>query len=534
MRSLLGTFLLLLIASATSAANFTLSGKVLDSAGNPRYAFVDVYRSGDKVVAGGAYSGRGDDMVTDYSVSLPAGTYDVYVRIFGYLPVEVRDIVVQGDVVRNLNVDTTAGTATPAYLKSAATSTPVVFAGVPASSTAVSITATQDLGPTLSLFNEFGNFTVDGVPYGTFPLYDDGTHGDAAAGDRVYTRGGVGFREGTMSRCNTMGVALLLFGRTASGAIVRVPDVRVIGVSASLAAPPAVPLPNGAQATPYAANIIADTSKSGWEAVAAREFYKTFADAYDFLFIFPDTPYGAAGRTIQVRNTITGLGLALLDDSSQYGGPRALQAFAAINFDAEPPLLHEFLHRWGNGFHPTFDATYISHWGYSSVNGQLGGFDPAQLVKNADGSYTINGSSLAPIGTRSDLGRYAPLELYMAGFLPASQVPATTIFTGVQTIGGNADHFTGTRADVTINDLIARYGPRNPSLDSSQKRFRVAFVGATRQPLSAAGMTYLTILAQQFSGRSCTRSSFPLATNGIAVVDPSIVVKGGVRRRAVR
>jgi len=183
MRSLLGTFLLLLVSSAASAANFTLSGKVLDSAGNPRYAFVDVYRSGDKVVAGGAYSGRGDDMVTDYSVSLPAGTYDVYVRIFGYLPAEVRDIVVQGDVIRNLNVDTTAGTATPPYLRSATTSAPVVFAGVPASSTAVSITATQDLGPTLSLFNEFGNFTVDGVPYGTFPLYDDGTHGDAAAGE---------------------------------------------------------------------------------------------------------------------------------------------------------------------------------------------------------------------------------------------------------------------------------------------------------------------------------------------------------------
>jgi hypothetical protein len=534
MRSLLPV-LLLLAASAASAANFTLSGKILDSTGTPRYAFVDVYRSSDKVVAGSSYSGRGDDAVADYSVSLPPGTYDAYVRIFGYLPVEMRNIVVQGDVVQNIPVDTTAGTITPAYLKSATTSTPAVFAGVGTSTTAVSITSTQDLGTTLSLFNEFGNFTVDGVAYGTFPLYDDATHGDATAGDHVYTRAGVGFRTSTTSRCNSMGVALLLFGRTAAGAIVHVPEVKVIGVNAALAAPPAIALSNGAQATPFSANVIVDTSKSGWEAVAAREFYKTFADAYDFLFLFPDRPYGAAGRTIQVRNTITGLGVPLLDDSSQFGGPRALQAVAAIDWDTDPPLLHEFLHRWGNGFHPTFDATYISHWGYSSVNGQLGGFDPATLVANADGSFSVNSSSLAPIGYRSDTGHYAPLELYIAGFLLASQVPPTTIFTNVHTIGGSDARFTGTRTQVTINDLIAKYGPRNPSIDSSQKRFRIAFVGATRQPLSAAGMTYLSILAQEFSGHSaCARYSFPLATNGVAIVDPSIAVKGGARRRAVR
>lgn len=534
MRSLL-PLLLLGFASTLSAANFTLSGKVLDGAGNMRYAFVDVYRSSDKVVVGGSYSGRGDDAPAPYSVSVPPGTYDLYARIFGYLPVEVRNVVVQGDTVQNVTVDLTASTLIPSSLKSAATSTPAVFAGVGTSTTTVSITTAQDAGPTLTLFNEFGNFTVDGAAYGTIDLYDDGTHGDAVAHDKVYSRGGVGFRQAVTNRCSSMATALLLYGRIGNGPVVRMPQVKVLGVSPALAALPAFALSSGAQMTAYAANVIADTSHEGWEKAAVQQFYKSFADAYDFLFLFPDTPYGAAGRTIQVRNDITGLGLPLLDDSAQYGGPRALQAFAAIDFDSDPPLLHEFLHRWGNGFHPTFDTAYVSHWGYSSVNGQLGGFDGATLTKNADGSYTVGGASLAPIGVRSDLGKYAPLELYIAGFLPASKVPATTVFTNVQTIGGDPAHFTGVRTDVSINDLIAKYGARNPSSDSSQRRFRVAFVGVTKQPLTAAGMTYLSILAREFSGASaCPRLSFPAATNGVAVVDPTIAAKPGLHRRAVR
>src|SRR5207253_10751564 len=145
MRTLL-TLLVLCCASVASAANFIVTGRVVDTAGNARYGIVTIYRSSDKVVAATSYSGHGDDSPAPYAVSVPAGTYDAYIRVFGYVPAEVRDIVVQSDVVRDLTVDLTAIAGTPAYLKSSATSTPAVFAGVASSTTTVSITSTQDLG----------------------------------------------------------------------------------------------------------------------------------------------------------------------------------------------------------------------------------------------------------------------------------------------------------------------------------------------------------------------------------------------------
>jgi hypothetical protein len=506
------------------AVTVTLSGKVGDATGTPLYASLVIYQSSDKQIVAAGNTGLGAADLGLYSFAVPPGTYDFYVRAFGYAPTELRNVSVQGNVTQNVTIDKSLTTSRPSYLTVSTTSTPAVFSGVASSSTTISITSTQDLGTTFTLFNEFGNFTVDGTSLGTFSLYDDGTHGDAVAHDHIYMRNGIGFQTATSNRCNTMGVAYLFYGRTAAGSIVAVPQVTVIGVNGTL---PVLPLlsvtTNGpaAQFTAMSANVIVDATKSGWETLAVQQFERAFDDVYDFIFLFPDVlQNGAAGRTVRVRNNITGIGAPLLDISAQYGGTHTLQAFAIMNFSTDPPLNHEFVHRWGNDFAPPFDAAYISHWGYSSVNGVLGGFDGATLAKQSDGSYTV--AAVAPNGIVSDGPALAPLEMYVAGFAPPSAVGTITSFTNVQPVGGSDKHFNGTRSDVTMASLIAKYGARSPAFEQSQKKFRVAFVGATRQPLNSAGMMYLATLAQQFAGAQCSQQSFRTAAQNVVTIDPSI------------
>jgi hypothetical protein len=530
--------LLALFWASSLFADVTLSGTVRDLSGTAQYSSLVVYRSDNKRVAATGNTSLVTGSAGKYSFSLPPGTYDIYVRAFGFMPSEVTNVAVQGDVVRDLTIDQTAATTQPSYLKSATTSTPAVFIGDPASTTSIVLTSTQTLGPTFTLFNEFGQFTLDGIATGTIDLYDDGTHGDAKAGDFLYTRSGLGSTQSGGSRCNTMANASLLYART-GGKLVHLPSVQVIAVKP--AAPPIAitTLATGAQASTYAANVIVDlpnTSTAGWEKLAAKAFYQSFADVYDFLVLFPGTPMnGASGLTTVVRNDVTGIGRTISDDTAQFGSAGKLQATMAINFSADPPLLHEIMHRWANNVTPPFNATYLGHWGYSGVNGILGGFDPATLVKNSDNSYTV--AEVAPLGWSVDflsIKKYGALERYLAGFVPASSAPAVPVFSNVQTIGGDTRHFTGIRSDVGAAVLAAQFGARNPSVTNSQKAFRIAFVGVTRTPMNAAGMTYLSTLAQQFSAQSGCISSFPSMTDGVATMDATIVAHAPPKRRSAK
>jgi hypothetical protein len=108
------------------------------------------------------------------------------------------------------------------------------------------------------------------------------------------------------------------------------------------------------------------------------------------------------------------------------------------------------------------------------------------------------------------------------------------VFANVQTLGGDTRHFTGVRSDVGAAELAAQFGPRNPPVANSQKSFRIAFVGVTKTPLNAAGMTYLSTLAQQFSAPSGCISSFPSMTDGVATMDATIVAHAPARRRSAK
>ena len=523
-------------ANLQASATVTLTGKVSDTNGNGLYSAVLAYRSDDRVVVVPRVNtvSSGANIGT-YTLSLPAGTYDFYVRAFGYAPVELRNVSVQANATQNFTINTSASLSAPSYLTTSAVAPQTVFISTAGSTSKFTLTSTTNLGPTVALFNEFGSFSVDGVTAGTIELYDDGTHGDALAGDRTYSRSGIGFDGTADYRCGRFASATFLYARVSSPAtaLVHVPTSRLIGVAGG--AVPTTVLDSKTQYSTYAANIVAD-SRESLRKEQAKQFYQTFADSYDFLVFVPEKTIVSAGFNARVRNDVRGIGAEVFDDSAQFGSAGVLRSILLIDLSAEPPLLHELMHTWADWINPPFDATYLAHWGYSGVNGMLGGFDATKLVANSDGSYSVD--QVSTNGSGNDVGKYAPLELYLAGLAPLSAVPTVPVFTNVQLVNGNANRFRGTRADVSGADIVARHGARIPAFGAAPKNFRIAFVGVTSQPMNAAGMAYLSQLAQQLSGlaNNCFSAvSFATATGGAGSLDPTIRLRGaGAKRRAAR
>ena len=217
-------------------------------------------------------------------------------------------------------------------------------------------------------------------------------------------------------------------------------------------------------------------------------FYEYFDDAFDFLMIVSnlvlgeDEQRGYAGAYFGVMNDVEGIGKPLYSDDS-WGSAGKLQS--VLHFTSfwalGGPTLHELMHRWAN----FIVTSYEPHWGFSSANGQLGGFDIANLVDHGGGRYTAGEFSLG--GYAGNIKPYSPIELYLAGFIPPEEVPDLWVAEDGEHLldenGNNvrADNgypiFTASRIRrYTIEDIIAEHGPRIPDASQAQRDFRAAVI----------------------------------------------------------
>lgn len=238
----------------------------------------------------------------------------------------------------------------------------------------------------------------------------------------------------------------------------------------------------------------------------ASRFYQYFRDELDFLIVLPnlvggeyEKPYAAYYQA--VRNDVGGIGKRIY--SFDWGSTNKLQGM--ILFDhAEPqslddpelsnvltdqnPLLHELTHRWGNYILPTspHGGPFVEpHWGFSSVNGVLGGFDIANLIDHGGGRYS--GGDFGLNGNSGDDVIMSPFELYLAGLIPADEVPDLWVALDGKSLedsSGNLirdsnGHFIFTANQIrtyTIEEIIAEHGRRTPSVSQAQRNFRAAVV----------------------------------------------------------
>ena len=217
----------------------------------------------------------------------------------------------------------------------------------------------------------------------------------------------------------------------------------------------------------------------------ARSFHEHYADEFDYVVFVSNLPtrdhnqhYTYYGIHWSVQNAVSGIGLRV---SGSGGG--TLKSIVHLPYRTailRGPMLHELLHAWANFAVPT---SLEVHWGFSSANGQLGGFDRDNLVYHGGGRGGGRYSA-GRFGTVANGGNsvpYSPIELYLAGFIPPSEVPDLWVAKDGQWTDGRdaSDNRIFSASDIetwSVERIVAEHGARVPDWTSSQKSFRAAVV----------------------------------------------------------
>lgn len=251
-------------------------------------------------------------------------------------------------------------------------------------------------------------------------------------------------------------------------------------------------------------------SFSGSEAVdaflAAQRFYETHDDAYDYLVLFNNESIraapGAVAYELTARNTRTGIGERTGDAGKSFGSAGRLQAVLnmgslsqypadpnavvptrAISKDTPLSLLgHEAGHlflAYASVRDPNDPAArpmlgrQRAHWSFA-FNSEASFLEGNRIVDN--------GPDASPrFTTTATVEGYSPLDQYLMGLRPASDVPPVFLVenptTPIASRGPQAGiSFDGTRRGITVDDVIAAEGRRIPDSTVAQRRFRLAFV----------------------------------------------------------
>jgi hypothetical protein len=247
----------------------------------------------------------------------------------------------------------------------------------------------------------------------------------------------------------------------------------------------------------------------------SRRFYAELADRYDQLLIWTDTRVTESGTFAfesTIKNSIAGIGQEQVDFSAAYGSGGRLSSLVVMDdlgkYPADPTqrangenttlslVAHETGHRWGatlqfrdaeGGASDAWLGRQRAHWSFYC--------DSDASVLEGNDIEDQGGGAFRTVAT---VQRYSPFDLYSMGLLAESEVPRAFYVQGPS--GASQDReaaprtgitFTGTRREVSIGDVVAAMGPRNPPAASSPREHRQAWVyvvgrGRTADPAAIA------------------------------------------------
>jgi hypothetical protein len=229
-----------------------------------------------------------------------------------------------------------------------------------------------------------------------------------------------------------------------------------------------------------------------------KAFYKTHPDSYDQLVMYTNFSWELGNSAFafeqNIKNETRGIGLGLLDTSSQFGSSGNLESLLAMNQLAAYPddpdqiflgtnsavnlLAHEAGHRWLAYVHLGPNKTTdllgrdAQHWSFF-FNAQASVMEGNEIRDNGDGSFT----------TTAATNRYGILDQYLMGILDPFSVGSMFYVSGISGVSQNASSppavgvtFRGRRQDFTVDDIIAAEGPRIPDVNLASKLMRQAFI----------------------------------------------------------
>jgi hypothetical protein len=265
--------------------------------------------------------------------------------------------------------------------------------------------------------------------------------------------------------------------------------------------------------------------------LATRLFYQHYPDEYDFIYFMTahglDTPVsGLHGWVTKPLMLGTGADAPICSGD----GPAHLLSAIGIqvpNLDDFPPFAHEYAHHFAVhlakefGFSRDVDTVFQAHWGMTSANGQLGGFDattlacempagakPPNCTASAGGRYRYVVAPFRPNGYLKVEQPFGPLELYMMGLLPVAEVPSPIVrFDGadypfdaleVTADGKLVIDATGV-TEIKMSDIVARHG-EVPARPADKRHFKAAVVVVSATPAAQPLLDRVADWAAIFGG----------------------------------
>lgn len=256
-----------------------------------------------------------------------------------------------------------------------------------------------------------------------------------------------------------------------------------------------------------------------------RTFLDNFRDDYDIVLIFADFDVDlgdAFAYSLTLRNNVSGIGRDLYDATVVVGGAERFQTVVQMGDLSRYPTspTEKFLgpdtalsligHEAGHRFlaFPNFQdpngkvadlllGRQRAHWNYF-LDSDASVMEGNDIQDNGDGSFT----------TVAATERYSKLDQYLMGLIPAEAVPDVFYVVGDNSTADResnprvGDTFTGTRIDVSINDIVAVEGARNPSSVDAPKTLSTAFLvlGQRGQPVSGAAKAKVRKYRKQWHG----------------------------------
>ena len=271
-----------------------------------------------------------------------------------------------------------------------------------------------------------------------------------------------------------------------------------------------------------------------------RTFYQYYKDEFDVILIISNITFGsneyrslrAKGQMRIVRNEVQGIGVTLQDHGKWFGSNKKLKG--VIHLPTKLSLivgapLHEIMHLWVAN-KEVIPSIIKDHWGISSVNGNLGGFDMTTLVRLGGNKFSAAPFFLnSPVLLRS-IRPYSELELYLAGLIPPEDVSEVWIAEEGKILMDSDGQFKkdkdgnfifeATNISIwPIEKIVQKLGPRIPNHLNSQKSFRLAVIAINNStnPLDEKDMKLLRSVVELF-----VKQESILDVDSIVIEEPGV------------
>jgi len=271
-------------------------------------------------------------------------------------------------------------------------------------------------------------------------------------------------------------------------------------------------------------------AKRAFQAVKTRG-----GDKFDFVAFIVDRQSGLpyiGNYNVPVHNDVKGIKHFKGDSYSVRSewGTNKLLACQVHSFESPDfrTYLHELAHSWCAyaTFNDPVTGTSHSnellmvkdkdqglyHWGEIFDDGRsCMDYDLVQWITNGNGTFTRK-----TITEDRDFN-YCPLDLYLMGLIPRSEVGAMRILQNPQLIDADNDIYRATVKTILIEDVISSCGNRSPA--TSPKNFRQALVVVSNDP--DAGLAFAETIENDF--RKQYELQFAKATAGRATLTTKIL-----------